>query len=52
VKGKVVGLSSRIVEFPMRMWKMPEMPIHGREVIITIPAENSFLLGEMVTISE
>jgi HlyD family secretion protein len=34
------------------MWKMPEMPIHGREVIITIPAENPFLLGEMVTISE
>ena len=52
VKGKVVGLSSRIVEFPVRMWKMPEMPIHGREVIITIPAENPFLLGEMVTISE
>ncbi|MBO7511515.1 MAG: HlyD family efflux transporter periplasmic adaptor subunit, partial [Fibrobacter sp.] len=52
IKGKVVGLSSRIVEFPVRMWKMPEMPIHGREVIITIPAENSFLLGEMVTISE
>lgn len=52
VKGKVVGLSSRIVEFPTRMWKMPEMPIHGREVIITIPADNHFLLGEMVTISE
>jgi HlyD family secretion protein len=28
------------------------MPIYGREVIITIPAENPFLLGEMVTISE
>ena len=52
VKGKVVGLSSRIVEFPVRMWKMPEMPVHGREVIITIPSENPFLLGEMVTISE
>ncbi|MCQ2123460.1 MAG: HlyD family efflux transporter periplasmic adaptor subunit [Fibrobacter sp.] len=52
IKGKVVGLSSRIVEFPMRMWKMPEMPIHGREVIIQIPDENPFLLGEMVTISE
>lgn len=52
VKGKVEGLSSRIVEFPMRMWKMPEMPVHGREVIITIPADNDFLLGEMVTISE
>lgn len=52
VKGQVVGLSSRIVEFPIRMWKMPEMPIYGREVIITIPQTNPFLLGEMVTISE
>lgn len=52
IKGKVVGLSSRIVEFPTRMWKMPEMPIHGREVIIQISDENPFLLGEMVTISE
>ena len=52
VKGKVIGLSSRIVEFPLRMRKLPEMPIYAREVIITIPAENPFLLGEMVTISE
>ncbi len=52
IKGEVVGLSSRIVEFPARMWKMPEMPIHGREVIIKIPEANPFLLGEMVTISE
>jgi len=52
VEGKVVGLSSRIVEFPNRMWKMPEMPIYGREVIITISENNPFLLGEMVTISE
>lgn len=52
VEGKVIGLSSRIVQFPPRMWKMPEMPIYGREVTITIPAENHFLLGEMVTISE
>ena len=52
VKGEVVGLSSRIVEFPARMWKMPEMPIHGREVIIKISEDNPFLLGEMVTISE
>ncbi|MCQ2089749.1 MAG: HlyD family efflux transporter periplasmic adaptor subunit [Fibrobacter sp.] len=52
IKGKVVGLSSRIVPFPNRMWKMPEMPIYGREVIIQIPEDNPFLLGEMVTISE
>ena len=34
------------------MWKMPDMPVYGREVTIKIPEDNSFLLGEMVTISE
>ena len=52
VIGEVVGLSSRIVAFPTRMWKLPEMPVYGREVTIKIPEENSFLLGEMVVISE
>jgi HlyD family secretion protein len=40
------------VVFPDRMWKMPDMPVYGREVTIKIPEDNSFLLGEMVTISE
>jgi hypothetical protein len=52
VVGEVVGLSSRIVPFPSRMWKMPEMPVYGREVTIKIPEDNPFLLGEMVTITE
>lgn len=52
VYGEVVGLSSRIVPFPTRMWKMPEMPVYGREVTIKIPENNPFLLGEMVIISE
>ena len=52
VVGEVVGLSSRIVPFPTRMWKMPELPMYGREVTIKIPEENPFLLGEMVTITE
>ena len=52
VIGEVVGLSSRIVPFPTRMWKMPEIPVYGREVTIKIPEENKFLLGEMVTITE
>ena len=52
VVGEVVGLSSRIVPFPTRMWKMPEMPVYGREVTIKIPEENHFLLGEMVMIAE
>ena len=52
VIGEIVGLSSRIVPFPTRMWKMPELPVYGREVTIKIPEDNSFLLGEMVSISE
>ena len=52
VVGEVVGLSSRIVPFPTRMWKMPELPVYGREVTIKIPEANPFLLGEMVTITE
>ena len=52
VIGEVVGLSSRIVPFPTRMWKMPEMPVYGREVTIKISEDNPFLLGEMVTITE
>ena len=38
--------------FPTRMWKMPELPVYGREVTIKIPEDNSFLLGEMVSITE
>ena len=52
VIGEIVGLSSRIVPFPTRMWKMPELPVYGREVTIKIPEDNSFLLGEMVSITE
>jgi len=52
VVGEIIGLSSRIVQFPPRMWKMPEMPMYGREVTIKISENNPFLLGEMVSISE
>ena len=47
--GAMPGLK---VPFPTRMWKMPEIPVYGREVTIKIPEENKFLLGEMVTITE
>jgi HlyD family secretion protein len=51
VRGQVVGVGSRIVEFPIHLRKMPEMIIWGREITIQIPPENSFLLGELVSIS-
>src|SRR5690554_1713408 len=52
VQGEIIGLSSRIVDFPIRLRQNPEVDIYGREVIIRIPENNGFLLGEMVSISE
>lgn len=49
-RGVVVGLGSRIMEFPLRLWKIPNYPLWGREVIVKIPAENPLLLGEMVNV--
>ena len=52
LQGEIIALSSRIVEFPVRLRKTPEIIVYGREVIIRIPEDNALLLGEMVTISE
>ena len=50
VRGEVVGVGARIVEFPVRLRKIPELLVWGREVTIRIPGANHFLLGEMVSI--
>lgn len=50
VKGRVVGVGSRIVEFPLRLRKMPQIEVWGREAAVRIPAVNPFLLGEMVSV--
>lgn len=50
VGGVVIGLGSRIMEVPSRLWKMPDYPIWGREVIVQIPPGNPLLLGEMVNV--
>jgi HlyD family secretion protein len=49
-RGLVVGLGTRIIEMPIRLRKVPTLPVWGREVTIRIPAENRFLLGELVSI--
>lgn len=51
IEGEVVGVGSRIVEYPVRLRKRPDFQIWGREIIIKIPSENNFLLGEKVRIS-
>lgn len=49
--GIVTGMGSRIVEIPERLRKMPERKTYGREVLISIPADNKFLQKEKVIIS-
>jgi len=48
--GEVIGVGSRIVSYPERLKKRPEIQVWGREVQVRIPEENSFLLGEKVII--
>jgi len=47
-EGVVTGLGSRVVEIPTRLRKVPEMKIYGREVVVSIPAENPFIQREKV----
>lgn len=48
--GTVIGLGSRIVEIPSRLRKVETVKAYGREVLIEISKENSFLQKEKVSI--
>lgn len=50
VKGTIVGVGSRIVEYPERMRMVPDVKMWGREVTVRIPEHNRLLLGEKVKI--
>jgi len=50
VHAEIVGTGSRIVEYPMRLRKRPDMQVWGREVEIRLPEDNPFLLGEKVMV--
>lgn len=52
VIGKVVSVGTRIVQIPERLLRIQTLPAWGREVLIRIPAKNSFLLGEKVSIQK
>ncbi|MCP4135836.1 MAG: hypothetical protein GY754_33015 [bacterium] len=49
--GEVIGVGSRIIEYPERLRFRPEFKIWGREVHIRIPGSTGFLLGEKVLIN-
>ena len=52
VVGTVTGIGSRIVEFPERLRRRPDVQVWGREVLIKLPEDNGLLLGERVKIVE
>jgi multidrug resistance efflux pump len=47
-EGVVTGLGSRVVEIPTRLRKIQEVKTYGREVVVSIPAENPFIQREKV----
>ncbi|MDB5051937.1 MAG: hypothetical protein JWO30_5008 [Fibrobacteres bacterium] len=51
IAGEVVGVGARIVEYPERLRKRSDIQIWGREIIVRLPPDNRFLLGEKVTIA-
>lgn len=49
--GEIIGVSSKIVEYPGRLKKMLEVQVYGREVQIKIPENNPFIMGEKLLIN-
>lgn len=51
VDGTVIGVGSRIVEYPVRLRKHQSVQSWGREITIKIPETNNLILGEKVMVS-
>ncbi len=51
ITGVVVGIGARIVAYPERLRKHPDLQMWGREMVIQIPENNHFILGEKVLIT-
>ena len=51
VAGVVTGLGGRIIPLPSRLLKNQNIPLWGREIVVKIPENNGFILGEKVNIA-
>ena len=51
VSGVVTGLGGRIIPLPARLLKNQNIPLWGREIVVKIPENNGFILGEKVNIA-
>jgi multidrug resistance efflux pump len=50
-RGQVIAASPKLVELPLRLRKFVEVRAWGREVMILIPQDNRFYIGEKVSIA-
>lgn len=48
IVGTIKSVGTRIIEFPERFRRSPTTKIWGREVMVQLPKENTYLLGEKV----
>lgn len=48
IKGKIIEVGSRIIQYPDRLRTFDQQPSWGREIFIEIPEESNFLNGEKV----
>ena len=51
ITGIVTGLGGRIIPLPARLLKNPNIALWGREIVVKIPENNGFILGEKVSIT-
>ena len=51
ITGVVTGLGGRIIPLPVRLLKNHNIPLWGREIVVKIPENNGFILGEKVDIT-
>lgn len=51
ITGVVTGLGGRIIQLPTRLLKNQNIALWGREIVIKIPENNGFILGEKVSIT-
>lgn len=51
VRGQITAVGPKLVELPLRLRKFAELRAWGREVIISLPPDNPYYIGERITIS-
>ena len=51
VRGQITAAGPKLVELPLRLRKFAEVRAWGREVVISLPPDNPYYIGERITVS-